>query len=172
MSLVLVSGLSGAGKSAVYRRLVQLGFEAYGFDEDRFGEWFHRESGLPVAFPAERHDSDGTADIEFRVDQQKIEDLAKDSVGRTVYLCGGAGHEFHFWELLDRVIYLMADDDTLRYRLATRIDNGYGKAPDELAGILDANQTFAGLYRDRGAVIVNAARPIDEVVSDVIVAAT
>jgi shikimate kinase len=170
VSVVLVSGLSGSGKSTVYRRLLELGLEAYGFDEDRFGEWLHRESGLPVAFPTERHDSDGTADIEFRVHRRKIEDLVQRAEGRVVYLCGGAGHEFHFWELLDRVLYLLVDDDTLRHRLTTRIDNGYGKTTDELAGILDANQTFVTLYRDHGAVIIDATRPIDDVVRDVITA--
>ena len=85
-----------------------------------------------------------------------------------MYLFGGAGHEFHFWDLLDRVIYLAANDDTLRQRLASRIDNGYGKTPEELEGILGANKTFEAMYREHGAVIVDANRPLDEVVADVI----
>ena len=171
MTLVLVSGLSGTGKSTVYRRLRELGFDAFGFDEDQFGEWFHRESGLPVSFPTERHDSDGSADLEFTVHHDKIEGLAQRSTGRTVFLCGGAGHEFHFWQLLDLVIYLTVDDETLRRRLATRTDNGYGKTAEELDGILRANESFEASYRERGAVIIDAARPIEEVVTDVLNAA-
>lgn len=171
MTLVLVSGLSGTGKSTVYRRLRELGFDAWGFDEDRFGERLHRGSGLPVSFPTDRHDSDGSVDLEFTVHHDKIHELAQGSAGRTVFLCGGASHEFTFWQLLDLVIYLTVDDETLRRRLANRADNGYGKTADELAGILKCNQNFEGIYRERGAVIIDAARPIDEVVTDVIDAA-
>jgi broad-specificity NMP kinase len=171
VTLVLVSGLSGTGKSTVYRRLRELGFDAWGFDEDQFGEWIHPESGLPVPFPTDRHDSDGSADLDFTVHHDKIEGLAQGSAGRTVFLCGGAGHEFHFWQLLDLVIYLTVDDDTLRRRLAERTDNGYGKTAEELGGILGANQSFEAMYREHGAVIVDAVRPIDEVVTDVLNAA-
>lgn len=167
MSVVLVSGLSGSGKSAVYRRLIELGFEAVGFDEDGFGEWFDRGTGRPVEFPTERHDGD-TDGLEFRVHRDRLEELASDAADRVVYLCGGAGHEFHFWELLDRVIYLAVDDETLRRRLATRTDNGYGKTLEELNGILGANATFEASYRERDATILDGARPLDDVVRDVL----
>ncbi|HYD08537.1 MAG TPA: hypothetical protein VEA78_00435, partial [Acidimicrobiales bacterium] len=89
----------------------------------------------------------------------------------TVFLCGGAGHERDFWELLDLVVCLVADDDTLRRRLAARTDNGYGKTAEELAGILDANASWAKSYRDSGAVIVDSTKPLDEVVDTVLAAA-
>ena len=69
------------------------------------------------------------------------------------------------------MIYLTVDDDTLRRRLAERTDNGYGKTAEELDGILGANQSFEAMYREHGAVIVDATRPIDEVVTDVLSAA-
>ena len=77
----------------------------------------------------------------------------------------------HFWELLDGVIYLSVDDETLRRRLADRTDNGYGKSGDELNGILHANQTWASMYRERGATIVDATGPLDHVVDAVVQAA-
>lgn len=170
VSLILVSGLSGAGKSMVYRELLARGVEAHGFDEDRFGEWFDRFSGEPTNFPTRRGPND-TDHLEFRVHRDKIADLAHRSRGRVVFLCGGAGHEFKFWELLDLVIYLSVDDDTLRQRLTARTDNGYGQTPDELASILEANATFEPMYREHGAVVVDASGPIDEIVRDVLSAA-
>jgi shikimate kinase len=170
VGVVLVSGLSGVGKSAVYTQLVQRGYEAFGFDEDRFGEWFDRRTGLAVPFPADRRDGD-IAHLEFKVHRDKLEELAHRSAARLVYLCGGAGHEFHFWELLDGVIYLSVDDDTLRHRLAARTDNGYGKTDEELAGILHANQTWEGTYRERGATIVDATASLERVVDAVVQAA-
>src|SRR4051812_17338197 len=102
VAVVLVTGLSGVGESAGYRRLLQRGREAFGFDEGGFGEWFDRRTGRAVGFPADRQEGD-TADLEFKVHRDRIEELAHRSAGRLVYLCGGAGHEFHFWEVLDGV---------------------------------------------------------------------
>lgn len=59
----------------------------------------------------------------------------------------------------------------MRRRLATRTNNDYGKAKHELAGILDANATWEAAYRDRGASIIDATRPLDAVVADVLEAA-
>jgi shikimate kinase len=170
VAVVLVTGLSGVGKSAVLTQLLGRGREAFGFDEDHFGEWFDRRTGRAVAFPADRHEGD-VAHLEFKVHRDKLEALARRSAGRLVYLCGGAGHEFHFWELLDGVIYLSVDDETLRRRLADRTDNGYGKTDDELDGILHANQTWENMYRERGATIVDATGPLEHVVDAVIQAA-
>lgn len=108
------------------------------------------------------------ADLDFRVHRDRIERLSNEATGRNVYLCGGAGHEFHFWQLLDAVIYLSVDSNTLRRRLAERTDNAYGKAPDELDSILRANETWEAMYRDHGALVVDASRPLDEVADQVI----
>jgi hypothetical protein len=79
VSLVLVTDLSGVGYSSVYRRLVEFGFDAFGFDEDGFGEWLDRKSGLRVALPTDRHDSGDAADLRFTVHRDKIEELARRS---------------------------------------------------------------------------------------------
>ena len=170
VAVVLVTGLPGSGKSAVYRRLVERGLEAFGLEEDGFCEVFSRTTGLAVEFPTDRTDGD-TEDLDVRIHRDRIESLVAGSEGRTVYLCGGAGHEFEFWELLDRVIYLSTDDATLRRRLIERTDNSYGKTPEEMAGILEANATWDGMYRDHGAVIVDSTHTLDDVVNDVIAVA-
>ena len=167
MALILVTGLFGSGKSAVYRELIRRGHEAYGFDEDGFGEWIDTSTGRVVPFPTERSEGD-TVDLEFVVHHDKLAALAEATSARVAYLCGGAGHEFRFWDLLAEVVYLNVDDDTLASRLTSRTDNGYGKAPAELSGILEANGIWANTYRARGAVVLDATRPLVAIVDDVV----
>lgn len=169
--LVAVTGIPGSGKSTIYVRLKALGLDAWDTDEDALSEWRDRESKLPVAEPEDWHDPVGTRSIEYRVRRDRVERLRQRARDHTVYLCGCAGGEEEFWDLLDLVICVAVDDTTLRRRLAVRTTNRYGKAPHELSSILEANATWAEDYRSLGAVLVDGTLPIDEVVAAVVRAA-
>lgn len=88
-----------------------------------------------------------------------------------MYLCGGGGDEAAYWDLLDRVILLSVDNETLGHRLATRTNNSFGKAPHQREATLNAKLTWEASYRERGAVILDGTKPLDEVVAEVIEAA-
>lgn len=87
--------------------------------------------------------------------------------GERVFLSGSVDNELDVWDLFTAVVCLVIDDATLRRRLAARPDH-YGKAPDELANILEWNRTCEANYRRFGASIVDASRPLDAVVEDVL----
>lgn len=57
----------------------------------------------------------------------RVEKFRRRAVHHTVYMCGPAGGEEEFWDLLDVVIQIAVDDDVLRHRLTTRTNNSYGK---------------------------------------------
>ena len=70
------------------------------------------------------------------------------------------------------VIYLAIDEPTLRLRLDTRTSNDFGKSPHELAAIFGWHKVGVDQYRSFGADIVDATRPLSDVVDDVIDIAT
>lgn len=72
------------------------------------------------------------------------------------------------WQYFEQVVCLVANDEILTRRLATRTTNDFGKHPQERAAVLGWNQTIAARYRELGASIVDAARPLDEVVREVL----
>jgi hypothetical protein len=155
----------------VYARLKALGLDAWDTDEDNISEWRDRASKLPVPEPGDWHDEEATRASEYRVRRDRVEELRRRARDHTVYLCGCAGGEEEFWDLLDRVICIAVDNDTLRQRLASRTTNDYGKAPHELQTILDANVSWAEDYRGFGALIVDGTQDLDDVVADIIRAA-
>lgn len=168
MPLVAITGLPGSGKSAVLATLRALGRTAVGTDEDRLSGWRDRTSRQPVPDPPDWHDPVATADIEYRVGRERIAALRARAADDVIYVCGFAGDEADCWDLLDVIVCLVVDSETLRRRLATRTANTYGKAEHELRQILAANTTWEQEYRRVGARIVDASQDLDKVVADVI----
>ena len=60
------------------------------------------------------------------------------------------------------------NEGTLRHRLATRTTNLFGKDPVVLEQILTWNQDLEQRYRSYGATIIDATRPLEDVVEDVL----
>ncbi len=72
------------------------------------------------------------------------------------------------WGLFDRVGCLVVDDETVERRLATRTTNAFGKNPEDLDRILGWNRDLEASYREVGAVIIEATRPVEAVAAEVL----
>ncbi len=98
--------------------------------------------------------------------------VAADAEGRIGYLAGGSENEADVWNLFDRVVYLVADDETISERLTVRTNNNFGRSDEELAMVLGWNALLEPHYRDAGAVVVDAGQPLPVVVRAVRAAAS
>ncbi|WP_026529915.1 AAA family ATPase [Haematomicrobium sanguinis] len=171
MALILVTGISGSGKSAILERLCARGIPAFGVDEDGFGDWISRSTGLAELGDPDNFDEHAWfAEHHWRYNRARVERLARDADrrGQMVFLCGNCEGEDTVWDLFDRVIVLQIDEATLRHRLETRTGNNYGKHPDELRDVLAWHEGLYENYAKYGATLINATRPLDEVVSGVL----
>jgi len=175
MALFYVTGLSGTGKSTILRELRARRFHARGVDEDGYADWINRITGRPDPFPR------GDPGFDFHawyaahywvlsVKRISVLSRAAARLGKPVFLCGSANGDDIVWQLFDKVIALVADERTIRQRIAARPD-GFGAAPEELADVLFWHAGFETAYRAFGATIVDATRPLPDVVTEVIASA-
>ena len=173
MPLVYVTGISGAGKSAVCNELHRRGYEAHDTDQDENAVWVNRTTGevTAVAGAADRSRPGWLNDQEWRVVPSKVQALAARAEDRLVFLCGSTANEDEVWHLFARVIYLAIDEQTLRTRLASRTSNDFGKSQTELEAILSWHQVGEADYARFGAVIIDATLPLHDVVDQVLEAA-
>jgi hypothetical protein len=81
----------------------------------------------------------------------QVGELARTSRSLVTYLFGAVENDVEVGNYLDRVVCLVADDDSLWYRLVTRTTNHFGKHADELAKILEWNRTYGEHHRRIGA---------------------
>lgn len=172
MALFYVTGLSGTGKSAVLTELRARGCHARGVDEDRYADWINRVTGRPEGFPPcdpglDFHAWYQAHDWVLSARRIGVLSRAAARLGTPVFLCGTAAGDDTVWHLFDKALALVVDVPTLKRRIAART-NEFGKTPEELAAILGWHADYEAAYRRFGAVILDATRPLGEVVDEIL----
>ncbi|EXG81882.1 hypothetical protein [Cryptosporangium arvum] len=170
MTLVWVTGNSGAGKSAVCELLKHRGYEAIDADWEGYNHWVDRISGERVSDPPDPVPPGWLNRFGWTIDRAEVLALATRAADRTVFLCGSVENEDEVRDLFDVLICLVVDTPTLRSRLANRTTNSFGAHPEELAAALRDNDTAESTYRPLGATIVDSTRPLAVVTDEVLAA--
>ncbi len=171
MSLIFVTGISGSGKSEVLKELKSRGIEAYGTDEDAVAGFYDRTTDKLLTdrpVKAETRTPEWRAKYVWKMTRSKVEDLAESAKDHPIYLCGVAENENEMWDLFGNVLALAIDEETLKQRLADRTDNDFGKQQHELDDILAWQRSTDEAYRKFGHIVVDATRPINEVVDEIV----
>src|SRR5271167_2878376 len=115
MSKVLVTGMSGTGKSSALQLLAERGFQTVDTDTDDWSYW----GTLP----------DGSPDWIWRED--KMINLLRSHFGESLFVAGCKTNQGRFYAEFDHVALLSAPVDLLFTRIAARSDNPYGKTSGE-----------------------------------------
>lgn len=173
MPLIYLTGISGSGKSAVIRELQARGYEAHGVDEMGYADWVDRQTGKIIPFPEDENSVDihewykkhNWVLSDDRISKLKQQADANDTL---IFLAGVADGEDTVWHYFGKVFVLNVDEATIRQRIAKRTDNDFGKTPDEMAAILRWLDGYEERYRTYGAVIVDATKPLNEVVDEIV----
>lgn len=170
MPLIYVTGISGAGKSTVCGELQARGFAAFDSDEGGLSLWHDNDTG--TAFFKKLTTAERTPEFNARhtwkLMRPRVEELAALARTQPVFLCGSAANDIEVWDLIDIPVALVLDEETLRRRILTRTTNDFGKSDHEWASILRWQRGAQENYRRIGHVLVDATRPLDEVVEAIL----
>jgi shikimate kinase len=159
MKRVLLTGMSGTGKSTVISELRARGFKAVDTDDNGLSEW--------VAVPLDEPTGLGPGkDWVWRED--RIQDLLSTDDAEVLFVSGCSPNQGRFYPQFDHIVLLTAPAAVIVERLATRTTNPYGKHPDEVARVLYLQQTVEPLLRRGAGLEVVTSAPLDQVVGTVI----
>jgi shikimate kinase len=138
---ILVTGMSGTGKSTITAELAACGYKAVDADCDEYSEWVEATDGSgSVASPVE-----AGRDWVWREDA--IQDLLSTDDAETLYLSGCAENMRRFLPQFDHIVLLSAPADVIVARLRARTNNPYGKRPEEVARVLGLMRSVEPLLR-------------------------
>src|SRR5437763_1350560 len=149
---VLITGMSGAGKSTALVELEKRGFRVVDTDSTEWSEW------VPAS-----------EEWLWREDRM-AELLAEDGPG-TLYVSGCMSNQGKFYDRFDAVVLLSAPADVLLGRIEQRTTNDYGKTPRELDLILHHLETVEPLLRATSTHEIDASRPVAQVVDELVAVA-
>ena len=161
MSRVLVTGISGTGKSAALAELGRRGYRVVDTDDPGWREY--REYAQP---------SDEVHRGEWLWVEERITGLLDTDDGRSLVVQGCVRNQAKFYDRFDAVVLLSAPADVILDRIARRTTNAYGKTPVERAMILADLAEVEPLLREGCTHELDAGRPLDEVVADLIAIAS
>jgi shikimate kinase len=161
MSRVLVTGMSGTGKSSALAELGRRGYRVVDTDEPGWREY--REYVEPLD---ELHRG------EWLWVEDKMTRLLGSDDGRSLFVGGGVRNQSMFYDRFDAVVLLSAPVDVLLDRVARRRTNEYGKTPLERAEILADLAEVEPLLKAGCTHELDASRPLTEVVDDLVTIAS
>jgi broad-specificity NMP kinase len=144
---ILVTGMSGTGKSTALAELARRGFDAVDTDD---GDWIVVVDGEPLW------------------QEPNIDELL--SIPRTSHLFvqGTVANQGRFYDRFDAVVLLSAPVDVIVHRLRTRTTNDFGKLADEQARILRDIDEFEPVLRSGATHELDTTRPLAGVVDSLV----
>jgi broad-specificity NMP kinase len=157
MARILVTGMSGTGKSTALAELGRRGYRVVDTDDPGWRE-YHEDVGS----------SDELHRGEWLWVEERMTRLLDSDDGRSLFVQGCVRNQSKFYDRFNAVVLLSAPADLILDRIERRTTNNYGKAPVERAMILDDLATIEPLLRASCTHELDAGRPLDEVVADLI----
>jgi dephospho-CoA kinase len=151
---VLLTGMSGTGKSSVLSRLQARGFKTVDTD---YGGWTELVD-LPGAERSK----------EWLWREDRIASLLSTEDAEVLFVSGAARNQTKFYREFDHVILLTAPVSVLTERLTKRTNNPYGKDPAELAEVLRLKESVEPALRRAADLEIDTSIPLDDVVEKIL----
>ena len=143
MAVVLVTGMSGTGKSSALAELARRGHRVVDTDD---GNWLE---DVPLA------DGPGSEPL-WR--ESRIEALLDGHGEGALFVSGCVANQGRFYPRFDAVVLLSASSDVVLRRVAERETNDFGKTDDERARILRDLAEVEPLLRAGATIEIDTRR--------------
>jgi len=146
---ILVTGMSGVGKSTALAELERRGFTVVDTDVGGWTVW-----------------SDADGGYVWRED--RIAALLAQDRSSTLFVSGTVSNQGRFYPRFDAVVLLSAPVEVLLRRIETRTTNDYGKSREDRELVLRHVAEVEPLLRATCTHEVDATQPVEEIVEQLV----
>ncbi|MBB2744927.1 UNVERIFIED_ORG: dephospho-CoA kinase [Microbispora rosea subsp. rosea] len=148
MPKILITGMSGTGKSTALQILGLRGHQVVDTDYGHWSRWIN----LP----------DGSSDWVWR--EEAIADLLAGHKQGGLFVAGCKSNQGKFYPQFDHVVLLSAPAEVLLARVTARTNNPYGKRREERDAILENLRVVEPLLRATATMEIDTRAPMAQVV--------
>ena len=159
MKRVLITGMSGTGKSSVIQELAARGYRAHDLDTEEWSQWID-------AAPLDALTPDEGKDWVWRED--RVRRLLSTPEDGMLFISGCAENMGRLFPLIDTVILLSAPVETIMERLAARSTGSYGNAAQERRKVGELIATIEPLLRTSAHHEIDTRGPVSKTVDEVL----
>ncbi len=148
MQKVLLTGMSGVGKSTILNQLKVEGFLTVDLDNSGWINYDVKEE-------------------DYLMDTTKIIDFITLHEKEVVFLAGTTINQIHIYPYLDFVISLTAPLEVMKERIQNRENNPFGKTEDEWSKIVSDKVTFEEQIFKSSDYVISTDKPLQDVLKEI-----
>ncbi len=165
---ILVTGISGVGKTVISKKLNKLGYKAYDMDDlPGLFAMINKKTGKPVV----GHDNSNlekVAEMDWICDKDKLKSIISSELSQLAFYCGSASNMDEILPFFDLVILLKVSPETMRHRLTMRRENDFGRTAEVQDWIMTWKDWWEDDMQKKGAAVVDGNRGLGQVVEELI----
>jgi shikimate kinase len=155
---ILITGMSGTGKSTVVAELAARGHHAIDLDSDTWSEWVQVD-GNPTG---------ANSGHDWLWNETKLAILLAEDSSETLFVSGCASNMGKFVRRFDDVVLLSAPIGVMLDRVRLRTNNPYGKQDVEIAQIKENVRRFEPRLRLIASQEIDTSLPIRDVLEKIL----
>jgi shikimate kinase len=156
---VLITGMSGTGKSAVIQELAARGYRAFDLDTPEWSEWVDADPS-DLLTPAKGKD--------WIWREDRVRALLSEPAPGVLFVSGCAENMDRLFPLIDLVILLSAPTATIMERLEARSSSGFGHTAEQRAKVARLVSTIEPLLRESADYEIDTNKPIHAAVDEIL----
>ena len=165
---ILITGMSGTGKSTLGKYLSQAGYTVH--DIENIPGMFTTTDARTgkVLTEWDTNNLEEVKHLVFSCNKDILSQLIAQETNDVSFYCGTATNILDIVSLFDKIILLQASPDTVRHRLSTRTTHDFARSSQMQDWIIEIKKDFEDGLIQKGALVVDADGSIESTMQKVV----